>query len=104
MLTLETRPISPAVGTEIVGIDLRNPIEPAQEPYLRDALTRYRLLLFRNQEISQEDQLRVSRIFGAISRQGGQAARGYGDVGFISNVHPEGKAGDGELLFHADQM
>jgi taurine dioxygenase len=103
MAAYETRPVSPILGVEIVGVDLRKPFEPGFAEAMWQELDRHHLLLFRDQDISPEDQVRMVTIFGPISKQGAAERAGHGDVSYISNAHPEGRGGEGELFFHSDQ-
>src|SRR5579872_5735440 len=68
------RPLTPS-GVEIEGVDLRKPVsEPAAEA-LRGLMTDYRIVVFRDQEITPEDQIRAMVIFGDnILDEGGKGA------------------------------
>jgi len=59
----DARPIVPALGTEISGIDLRQPGLQAQEE-LREALTDRKVLVFRDQDLSPHQYADFLRIFG----------------------------------------
>src|SRR6202048_5143312 len=65
--TLTAVPLSPAIGAEIVGLDLRTPLDNAQFGVVLDAWHRYCILLFRNQHLETEDQLRFAGRFGELS-------------------------------------
>ncbi|TAM92532.1 TauD/TfdA family dioxygenase [bacterium] len=94
---LDLRPISSIAGVEVLGVDLRRPVTEDVQRSLREAWHHHALLLFRNQELSEEDQLRAARIFGEISTEGE-----YGDQNYVSNVIPDGLTPHGELAFHVD--
>jgi taurine dioxygenase len=61
-------PASPNIGAEISGIDATKPLSEAQVDELRDAFTRYQVLFFRNQAISNEDQIRLAGYFGSLGQ------------------------------------
>ncbi|MDE2572707.1 MAG: TauD/TfdA family dioxygenase, partial [bacterium] len=94
---LDIRPISPVAGAAVRGVDLREPVPESVQQSLREAWHRHALLLFPEQRLSEEDQLRVGRIFGEISNEGE-----YGDQNYVSNVIPDGLTPHGELAFHVD--
>ena len=55
------------LGVEVSNIDLRQPQSDAARQALRDALAEHEVLVFRDQDISVEDQLRFGRYFGELS-------------------------------------
>ena len=60
--------ISPALGAEVEGIDLRQDITPEQLAEIRQAITDNLVLVFRNQEIDAEQHKRFARHFGSLHR------------------------------------
>jgi taurine dioxygenase len=66
--TLTSVPLSPAIGAEIVGVDLRAPLEDGQFEAILGAWHHYCILLFRKQHLDTEDQLRFAGQFGELSR------------------------------------
>lgn len=54
-------PLAGALGAEVAGADLRDPIDEASLSALRDGLHRYQVLFFRDQEITPHDQLAFAR-------------------------------------------
>ncbi len=102
-------PLSPAIGAEIHGIDLRRPIDDTVFQRMRDAWHQHCVLLFRGQQLEDEDQVRFAARFGALSKvlhkHGGHTA--HPSVMLISNIRENGKPigalPDGEMYFHSDQ-
>jgi taurine dioxygenase len=102
-------PLSPAIGAEINGIDLRRPLDDAAFQRIRDAWHQHCILLFRDQQIEDEDQVRFAARFGELSKvlhkHGGHTA--HPSVMLISNIRENGKPigalPDGEMYFHSDQ-
>ena len=94
---LKFRPLSPVAGAEVLDVDLRSEFPEALQQRLYEAWNRYALLLFRNQDVSEDAQRRVAEIFGRISAEGE-----YGDQNYVSNVIPDGLTPHGELAFHVD--
>jgi taurine dioxygenase len=62
--TIEVEPISPVLGAEVRGVDLREPMTDEQAAELRDALTRHLVLFFRGHDITEEQQLAFASVFG----------------------------------------
>jgi len=54
---LQVKRLSWALGAEIVGIDMRAPLDAASAEALRHALAEHGLLLFRDQEIAPDQQV-----------------------------------------------
>src|SRR3546814_1024071 len=64
---LAFRPVTPVIGAEVTGIDLREELDDATIAKLRKKLLKYKVLFFRDQPISDLDQIRFSRYFGAVT-------------------------------------
>jgi taurine dioxygenase len=102
-------PLSPAIGAEIVGVDLRAPLSNAQFAQILDAWHRYCVLLFRNQHLETEDQLRFAERFGELSKVINNHSQnsGHPSVMLVSNIRKDGQLigglPDGEMHFHSDQ-
>ena len=96
--TFQCHALSPDAGVEITGVDLRQTIDDAGKAELRNLFDRHQLLLFRNQGIDPEDQVRVLAIFGLVcAEHAGGAKHSY-----VSNVRPDGLLGTRALPFHCD--
>ena len=105
---LMTRPLSAALGLEILRVDLREPLPPAVIAQLRKAWYEGLILLLRDQTLAEEDQVRFAEYFGPpaktinINNTGKHPA-----VMLISNIRKDGKPigalPDGEMQFHTDQ-
>lgn len=59
-------PAGPLLGAEVEGVDLRAPLNPLTVATLRGALYRYKVLFFRDQDISHGDHVRFGRYFGDL--------------------------------------
>jgi taurine dioxygenase len=105
-------PFPAALGAEVTGIDLRQPLDQAAIAALRAAFDRYIVLCIRDQELSEEDQLRAASCFGKVHMRrkptNGRDPRGQWDTAFmlVTNIieggKPIGVFGDGEMWFHHD--
>jgi taurine dioxygenase len=78
---LDVRPVTPVIGAEVRGVDLREPLGETTKSAIYDAFLKWKVLFFRNQQISPEQQKAFAAYFGEIT-QAHPVARGLGE-------HPE---------------
>src|SRR5437763_5814774 len=102
------RPLSAALGAEIVGIDLRQEIDDDVFAHIRDAWHQNLVVLLRDQQLTEEDQVRSAAKFGSPAQiHTKQFVRSHPAVMLISNIREDGKPigalPDGEMHFHTDQ-
>ena len=64
---LDFRPITPITGAEVSGVDLRRALDGQTVTTLRNALLKYKVLVFRDQPINDAEQIRFSRYFGPVT-------------------------------------
>ena len=110
-MTLTIRPVTDAVGAEISGVNLAQ-LTAAEFAQIEQAWNRHSALLFRDQQLSDDDLLAFSRRFGEldpppIQEHGRQSPEGYPDIYVVSNVlddkgAPIGALGSGEAVWHTD--
>ena len=65
--TLKIDPVTPLIGAEVSGVDLREELAPAAVAELRRSLLHHKVLFFRDQPIDDAQQIRFSRSFGAVT-------------------------------------
>lgn len=103
-----TRRLSPALGAEIIGVDLSEPVSDFLFPRILDAWHQSLVILFRDQHLTEDEQVRFAGRFGPIS----MSTRGHFQadnpaIMLISNIREDGKQigalPDGEMHFHTDQ-
>ena len=63
---IQVRPISGALGAEISGVDLAEPLDAARFDDIRQALHDHLVIFFRDQTITPDQQLAFARRFGEI--------------------------------------
>jgi len=63
---LDVQPLSPTIGAELSGIDLRDPLDDGTIAEIRQALLAYKVIFFRDQHISTEQHLAFARRFGEL--------------------------------------
>ena len=107
--TLALRPLSPALGAEISGVDLRDPIDAALKGKLLDVWHEHLVILLRDQVLDEDAQVRFAETFGPPAKitSGRSFSVRHPSVMLISNIRQDGKPigalPDGEMQFHTDQ-
>jgi taurine dioxygenase len=101
--TPEFRPLSPALGVEVCGIDLARPLEDAVFQLIRRVWEENGVLLFRGQQLTAIKQIRFASRFGSL----GKTDMGPPAVLEVSNVRDAGGMSgilpEGAIDFHSDQ-
>ena len=64
---VEVRPLSGNIGAEIFGVDLRQPLDPAEVAAIRTALLRWKVVFFRDQDITRDQQIAFGSCFGKVT-------------------------------------
>ena len=59
-------PATPTIGAEISGLDLDRPLTEEEGDLLRAAWLRFKVIFFRDQDISHESHVRLGRFFGEL--------------------------------------
>src|ERR1700730_5669252 len=62
------RQLSPALGAEILGIDLRDPIDDTLKQKFLDTWHQRLVLLLRNQTLDEDAQVRFAETFGTLAK------------------------------------
>src|SRR6476660_4063409 len=116
VVDIEVTPLSAACGAEIEGVDLTKPLSESTVEAIKDAWGKHLVLVFRGQNVSQDDQLRFASYFGDLGsrKKAPEALRGrtegvqqdHEKVLLVTNIkvdgQPIGAFGDGEFWFHID--
>ncbi len=115
-MTLKIIPLNVPLGAEVSGLDLRAPINADDSAALRQAWFDHKVLLFRGQVLSYQEQIAFSRMFGELekpvmhllkySHGSGQASSVPQEITLVSNIKendkPIGQLGNGEAFWHTD--
>ena len=64
---LRLRPLTPLLGAEVTGLDLRNDLDAPTVRRVRQALLDHKVLVFRDQAIDDAQQIAFSRSFGRVT-------------------------------------
>jgi alpha-ketoglutarate-dependent 2,4-dichlorophenoxyacetate dioxygenase len=102
--------LSPAGGIAITGADLSRPLSPAFRKAILAAFHDHHILVFRDQDLSNDEQLAFTQSFGEIEEHVARhsAASRYGLVHLVTNVGDDGQPTTkltqvGNYLWHTDK-
>ncbi len=108
-------PLTEHIGAEVRGVDLTKPLDEATRAEIYRLWLKHLILLFRGQELSQEQLIHATQVFGqqAISNRKAELlpsgwAKLLPGIMLISNIRENGVAignlPDGEMWFHHDML
>ena len=66
---LRTRPLSPALGAEILDVDLSRPMDDRLKAQMLEAWHQNLVILLRDQHLTEQDQVRFAESFGAAAER-----------------------------------
>jgi taurine dioxygenase len=113
--TITVEPLSPVIGAEVKGVDLSRELDAETTGQIIDAWHRHAVLLFRDQEISGDDQLRFAALFGPVAERVTPPAGAtrpdapdWTNLMLVTdhvdeNGKPIGSLGHGDMWFHSDK-
>ena len=105
---MEVKPVSDVVGAEIIGVNLANSINDETKRVIRDALLEYQVLVIRNQNLTPEQQVIFSNLWGNLETPSNieYTTKETAKVMILSNeIRPDGTAVgvvDGGDFWHSD--
>ena len=104
---LNIRPTSAAVGADIRGIDLAQPLDEQTFRTIEDALHEHEVVFFRDQKLTPEQHIIFSQRFGEMELHLRKdcCKPGYPEIFVVSNVIENGKpigTQDAGLFWHSD--
>ncbi len=100
-----------ALGAEVKGVDLRRRLSANEFAQVYRAWLEHEVLLFRDQQLSDDDLIRFSKRLGPlehapIQENGRRFVEGHPEIYIVSNVVEDGIAlgslGHGEAVWHTD--
>ena len=104
---LQVIPSGAALGAEIKGLDLSQALAQDVVDAVHQALLDHCVLVFRDQDISEDHQVRFTNYFGkAVEHVRKQLERPVKEVFLVSNIQENGQAigalSNAEISFHSD--
>jgi len=106
---MQIRPVSAAIGAEVIGVDLSQPLSDADFKRIEAAWYEGLILLFRGQQLDEAQQVAFCQRFGTLAGVLNKHTGGgkHPSVMYISNIRENGQLigalPDGEMYFHSDQ-
>ena len=90
---LTVKPLSPALGAEVRGIDMRQPLDDETKQQLLDAWMKHLVLVFPGQHITDEEHVAFTRWLGEpeIFHQKIIQSKSVREIFRVSNVDDEGR-------------
>jgi len=118
-MAISIRPLSPTIGGEVDGADLTKPLTPENVAAIEAGMDKYAVLVFHNQNFTDEQQKAFTRNFGELevpsnvsNIQKAEARRIDGTMADVSNLDQDHKPlakddrirmfGLGNRLWHSD--
>jgi taurine dioxygenase len=98
--SLTLTPLTPTIGAEVSGVDLSQPLDAAARDAVRQALLDWKVLFFRDQDITTEQHLAFAGQFGALEVHPFAPSKpGYPEV--LAITHDRDRPGR-ENTWHSD--
>lgn len=97
-MTLETRELTPAIGTE-VRIAAEDLLQPSVASELRDLLVQRGVLVFKQIGLSDEEQVRLAGLMGEVRAEG---ENGISKVTIDTRVNERADYFKGSFIWHMD--
>jgi alpha-ketoglutarate-dependent sulfate ester dioxygenase len=66
-LGLDVRPLAGHIGAEILGVDVSRPLDPAVAAEIRATLLRWKVVFFRDRDLTQTQHVAFGRQFGDVT-------------------------------------
>ena len=110
----EIRKFKAPIGAEVIGIDLRKPLDQDSIKEIYQAWLDHIVLIFRGQSLSKDEQIAFANNFGNVGIRAtplenqNEVSNGYdGSIMLVTNQRDEngnyiGSLQDGEMWFHHD--
>lgn len=99
-MSIDVKPLTPTIGAEVAGVDLRKPLSSADFDALQTALLDHQVLFFRDQPISPDEQVALASRFGEIETHPfGRHLDDHPLVGVLDQTEPRR---DGANRWHTD--
>jgi len=91
--SVEIRPLSGVMAAEVIGLDIAKPFDAATKDVVHQAFLKFKVLCFRDQQLSKDQQVAFSEQFGTLERHA-LSNRNNADnplVHIVNNLGPDGK-------------
>ena len=106
-IMLTVKPTGAALGAEIVGVDLSQPLDESTFEQIVNVWHEHEVIYFRHQKLTPEQHVRFSQRFGALELHVRKdcCRPGFHELFVVSNIVQDGKpigSQDAGLFWHSD--
>jgi len=98
--TISVDPLSPTVGAEVSGFRMDGNCSPSCIAEIRQALLDWKVIFFRDQDVSREDHIAFGRSFGELEIH--PFATNHPDHPEIVVIHHDERSKSGQNSWHSD--
>jgi len=99
-MTIEITPVTAVIGAEVRGVDMREPLSDVDVKVIHQALLDHLVLFFRDQHITDEQQVAFARNFGPLYVSPFKTVyQESPDIVVLDQVAPKGEGAD---VWHSD--
>ena len=102
--SVHIEPVTGVIGAEVIGVDLRRPLGPANVAALTRALHDHYVLFFRDQHLDIDQQIAFSRAFGESNPSHPVPGTGLAEQPEIYQPRSPAEATQGPPSWHADHI
>ncbi len=99
---IELEPVCPRIGAEVRGVDLSIPLDQPTYLGLRQALLEWKVIFFRDQDITLEQQLAFGRQFGALETH--PFTKNNAERPEVMEIYNDAKEPASQNVWHTDVM
>src|SRR5438309_49745 len=105
---IRMKPLSPALGAEIRGVDVSRPVSPDTFEIIRNYWFEHGVVCLPDQDLGEMDQVRFGEYFGELGITQGEYAisASHPSIMYVTNQKEDGRyvgaLPDGEMYFHSD--
>jgi alpha-ketoglutarate-dependent 2,4-dichlorophenoxyacetate dioxygenase len=99
-MAIRFQPLHPVIGALAEGVDLSQPLAPAQQQEIVAGMDRYAVLVFRGQKLDEDQQIACAKQFGPLDlglrkiRKGQPHRFKHDELADISNVKVDGSVAE----------
>jgi taurine dioxygenase len=90
--TIDVRPVSAAVGAEILNVDLADPLQDRTYREIRNALNEHGVIFFRDQKLTPAQHLAFTELFGETEHDDSSSMAAVDGFPMIGEVRKEPEA------------
>ncbi|MGI9421622.1 MAG: TauD/TfdA dioxygenase family protein [Hyphomicrobiaceae bacterium] len=103
----DVRPLAVTLAAEVIGLDLSRPLDEPAKAVICDAFVRYKILAFRDQTLTKQQQVAFTEQFGTLEKHAlsNAGTDEFPLVHIVTNLGADGKPSGkvGSTQWHSDK-